>query len=372
MSNPKTESIKRARKNQRYEDYWKITLEYSDFSEKKFNLTLKTIVDYIDEFNGDITHERYKELQEKLNKLIPKKDLASQRKTINQFLKLGFINNECKSYHKKTKYFLQEKDVSRKKRIYSEILYDNASFKRSMTNPTSEKELNFLIKTLEHCGSLTKDNVLAMMFQDIKNYPKGYLTLEEIKKLTEQITNENAIDRKYNQIRFLWSICTNILTGVYKTSENRITLDKQEEIKESLKKGRDPYKQRLYKFDLYEESKIKNNKIACYYDGISYPVLIASHIKPYASCNESEQFDVNNGLLLSRNIDQLFDAGWISFTDDGVVLCADNLDENLKNKLKENTLNKKFLCSPKRLEYLKYHREKVFTQNNKYSYNKDT
>ena len=31
--------------------------------------------------------------------------MASIRKAINQFLKLGFINNKMESYHKKTKQF---------------------------------------------------------------------------------------------------------------------------------------------------------------------------------------------------------------------------------------------------------------------------
>ena len=130
-------SSKKSIENQKYEKYWSLTLEYTNFLDNKFNLTLKTIVDYIDK-NPKITSVEYNRLQEILNELTPKEDMASIRKAINQFLKLGFINNKMESYHIKTRLFLTEKDISRKKRIYSEIMYDNASFKRSFTNETNE------------------------------------------------------------------------------------------------------------------------------------------------------------------------------------------------------------------------------------------
>ena len=44
-------------------------------------------------------------------------------------------------------------------------------------------------------------------------------------------------------------------------------------------------------------------------------VLRASHIKPWRDCSNSERLDVYNGLLLSPNMDTLFDKGLISFED---------------------------------------------------------
>ena len=171
-------------KNQKYEKYWSITLEYTDFTSDKFNLTLKTIVNFIEE-KVTITSVEYDELQKILNTLTPKKDMASIRKAINQFLKLGFINNKMESYHIKTKQFLNEKDISRKKRIYSEIMYDNASFNRSFTNETDENEINFLIKTIEYSGSISKENLITLMYQDINFYPKGYIEFDELENLTK-------------------------------------------------------------------------------------------------------------------------------------------------------------------------------------------
>jgi putative restriction endonuclease len=49
----------------------------------------------------------------------------------------------------------------------------------------------------------------------------------------------------------------------------------------------------------------------------------ASHIVPWAECdNDAHRLDVHNGLLLSALWDAAFDAGLISFADDGTVPTA--------------------------------------------------
>lgn len=40
-------------KNQNYEEYWKLTLEYTNFNDSKFLNTLQLIVNKIDELNSD-------------------------------------------------------------------------------------------------------------------------------------------------------------------------------------------------------------------------------------------------------------------------------------------------------------------------------
>ena len=44
-------------------------------------------------------------------------------------------------------------------------------------------------------------------------------------------------------------------------------------------------------------------------------VLRASHIKPWHLCTNDERLDVDNGLLLTPNLDALFDTGLVSFDD---------------------------------------------------------
>ena len=58
--------------------------------------------------------------------------------------------------------------------------------------------------------------------------------------------------------------------------------------------------------------------------GIREPRLLrASHIKPWAKCDtDDDRLDVYNGLLLAAHLDAAFDAGLISFSDDGVILLS--------------------------------------------------
>jgi hypothetical protein len=65
----------------------------------------------------------------------------------------------------------------------------------------------------------------------------------------------------------------------------------------------------------------------CPLSGITDPALLrASHIVPWAECATDEQrLDVHNGLLLSALWDSAFDAGLISFSDEGNILISATL-----------------------------------------------
>ena len=62
----------------------------------------------------------------------------------------------------------------------------------------------------------------------------------------------------------------------------------------------------------------------CAVTGVAEPRLLrASHIKPWARCEtDAERLDVYNGLLLAAHLDAAFDAGLISFSDDGTILIS--------------------------------------------------
>lgn len=89
--------------------------------------------------------------------------------------------------------------------------------------------------------------------------------------------------------------------------------------------------------------------------------LIASHIKPWKSCTNTERLDGDNGLLLSPNVDHLFDKGHISFADTGDLLISQTVGHQLYELLgipAEGTNCGSF--SPKQREYLSYHRTHLF------------
>jgi putative restriction endonuclease len=61
----------------------------------------------------------------------------------------------------------------------------------------------------------------------------------------------------------------------------------------------------------------------CRITGVENPVhLRASHCKPWRDSDNRERLDGENGLLLTPSIDHLFDRGFISFQDDGVLIVS--------------------------------------------------
>ena len=100
----------------------------------------------------------------------------------------------------------------------------------------------------------------------------------------------------------------------------------------------------------------------CAITGLDVPELLrASHIKPWADCDsDAERLDVFNGLLLAPHLDAVFDAGFITVGEDGVVIISDALSNvarsgfGLDGRLKVDGLH------PAHEHYLPWHRSKVF------------
>jgi hypothetical protein len=93
--------------------------------------------------------------------------------------------------------------------------------------------------------------------------------------------------------------------------------------------------------------------------------LRASHCKPWRDANNEERLDGENGLLLTPDVDHLFDRGFISFEDNGTLLISPvthreslhrmGLDEAL---LRRNVGG----FSEGQRSYLAFHRDSVFLQ----------
>jgi len=90
-------------------------------------------------------------------------------------------------------------------------------------------------------------------------------------------------------------------------------------------------------------------------------LLRASHIKPWADCeNSQERLDVFNGFLLAPHLDALFDGGWITFDDAGKLVKSPLLDVTTVQLLGVTSEMKlTHLAADHRL-YLDYHRRSVF------------
>lgn len=88
--------------------------------------------------------------------------------------------------------------------------------------------------------------------------------------------------------------------------------------------------------------------------------LVASHIKPWAKSTNAERLDGQNGLLLSPHADRLFDRGWISFQDNGDILCATALIAGLMRAWGLDPCANVGAFSDQQKAYLTYHREHVY------------
>ncbi len=423
------------------DNYWETTFEHTGIHNEKFRGTLKLVRDFINqnkqELNrSNITKKEFAKINKKIQilvrinfptkqqkertitiqeftKKIDNKDktsedeLISPRKIINGFVKLGFTQPGLTSYHPDADIFLNARTNRKRRSIFSKIVYEGSNFRSSTTKDNPSGHLEFLIKTLEEVQKLCDDDIKGLMITDIKNYPIGYLTENELQERIDFSKQINPVDgsrfatdrilskkevkvakeqgwktitddqgniiiksRKYNQLHFLKTL---VLKNLDDVTFKEGCLYFEEDAKKlfiETPTGRDNYLHGIYRNILRGETIEKLNEPQCMVEGTFYPTLIASHIKRWEVCNKEyvantndvkthEGYDANNGLYLSGTLDDLFDKGWITFDDDGKIIFATNLPPKTQIKLKDSKINPIFL-NPKRKEYLKWNRENWF------------
>lgn len=101
----------------------------------------------------------------------------------------------------------------------------------------------------------------------------------------------------------------------------------------------------------------------CIITNLNIPqVLVASHIKPWALCeNSAERLSENNGLLLSSTYDRLFDSGLITFNYDGSIKISSMVSKNNAQILNLNSRNIYDLKNNEIMNgFLDYHHKYVF------------
>lgn len=347
---------------QKYEYYWSLTNAFTSYDlNGKFYNTLKTCIEFIDMYSDEeYSEQKYQRLQDELNKILPKNDI-SIRKSINQLVKMGFINPFLVSYHPQAKDFLSARTNKKAETLLSKIVYSNASLNRAVNEESELKELNFLINTLIEYGKLSKEEITGLMLVDLSKTTEVFLNQEDLEYYKEYAIKIEFYKRKYNQVSHFCNLLGKLDNLTFIQGDLYFTEDAQRIFGEDLQliaKRRDPYLHRLYKNQLQEECEEIYGKIHCVLEKLSYPVLIASHIKPFIFSNDNEAYDPNNGLLLSRTIDSLFDLKYISFTDDGQMLFSKRISDDVKEFWKDYRLDDNLL-NEQRKGFLSYHRQMV-------------
>ena len=86
----------------------------------------------------------------------------------------------------------------------------------------------------------------------------------------------------------------------------------------------------------------------------------ASHVRPWRYSTNTERLDPNNGIPLIATLDALFDAGLVTFSNDGKLLVSHRISDAERELLGLAELRLTRQPHSELLEYMLYHRETVF------------
>lgn len=386
-------------KNQNYEEYWKVTLALTAFFDEQFRRTLKIIIDHIDEyklaekkdselikdlhlkkksFNPEIV--KNKELENKIFQIYPNDSLdkSSTRKQINTFIKLGFVKPYLKGYVPAAKeYVKSNKTIEELHRLFSDTVYNYASFNSSQVNDDSSiNQVKFIVNTLLNREEKVLDymDIVGLMNMDIKG--KSYAKEKDLESNKRWAQSINFDDRKYNQIGHFLSILKNL--NLFETTglKNDFKIALVEDAKEYLPKygdtKRDNYRFSLMKQAVYEDSlKVYGGKI-CWLTKQPQEGLTVSHI--WASADALKEwdydsaYDPNNALLLKPgDPDLYFDGKKMTFNIDGKPIFNEKLvrEDFMIDAIKHNWILDEKILTPERLNYLSIHNEEFYDKLNK-------
>lgn len=111
--------------------------------------------------------------------------------------------------------------------------------------------------------------------------------------------------------------------------------------------------------DLLRSAVLRGWGNQCALTGISnVAVLITSHIKPWRHSTDAERLDPSNALPLAATVDAAFDAGLLSFHNDGTIIVAPALSERdmaLMGVSRQQRL--RMALTPSHIGYLEWHRD---------------
>ena len=188
---------------------------------------------------------------------------------------------------------------------------------------------------------------------------KSYQEFIQILKLIQNLLGKKiSTPRLIDAHSFLWSMWVfetsqkahkPSLTDIREREQPRIIIGDDREAIVKVRINQSEFRKRLLK---------RYN--GCCLCGLRNPeLLIASHIQPWRNSDKNEKVDDDNGLLLCPNHDQLFDKGFITFTDDGEMIVSEKLSEN--DRAITNVLStKRIELSERGCGYMRFHRNKVF------------
>jgi putative restriction endonuclease len=135
---------------------------------------------------------------------------------------------------------------------------------------------------------------------------------------------------------------------------DRQLLDTEREALILARRGQGLFKQRVMQIE-----------DRCRITGVTNPIhLRASHCKPWRDSSNDERINGENGLLLTPTVDHLFDCGFISFEDSGVLIISPVARAPSLNRMgvaTDHVINVGTFTQGQK-EFLEYQRESVLLQ----------
>jgi putative restriction endonuclease len=297
-------------------------------------------------------------------------DNEKKRKTINSAKKGGAVIQEKTCFFSKTnllkylddaqaEYYEQEQIYHNDISFYYKERYQEVLNIETEHIPFSIYDASDNLSQKQNRGYIRSDDSIWKLWRELILPKISYLSI--LKLVPVLPTEENNTPIFYFRILLDYQFRTFVHPSALGSIEEVVVsnIPELEEIKKSHRIGQERYRRAVI-----------DNMPQCPFSKITDErLLIASHIKPYSVCikekREDEALDYLNGLALSPTYDRLFDQGYITFSDNGELICGTQLSSYTWDKLNINPTakNKMRIFPESRENYLDYHRKHVFQDN---------
>lgn len=290
-------------------------------------------------------------------------DSIKKRKTVDSARENGAVIQESKCFFSKSN-LLKYLDDARAEYFAQEQLYHNdiSAFYNERYQEVEQLETDHIFFTIydasdnlsqrQNRGYIRSDDEIWKLWRELILPKISYLSILKLVPVNKANGTEPLF---YFRILLDYQFRTFVHPSAIVETEE---IDKQpiSEVKKAYRIGQEKYRREVIEYMAQcPFTKITDERL-----------LIASHIKPYSICikekREDQALDYLNGLALSPTYDRLFDQGYITFLDDGNLVCGTQLSSYTWDKLNinPNAKNKMRIFPESREEYLDFHRKYVF------------
>ena len=235
-----------------------------------------------------------------------------------------FINEQSDFFN-----YMMDRQLFKTRKTYgdymSRLKYVSRLYKldRSLTKERVAEIVADLKRTMPERAQYNSERRVSDLASGLRRYLE-YVESDYKKKLDDSILHEERIVQKDAQLQ---------------------PTEKEAIIKARL--GQGLFRQRL--IDYWEGCSVTQCP--------TYPLLMASHIKPWRRSDNVQRLDVFNGLLLTPNIDKLFDKGYISFDKRGGIILSNFLSASDRKLLGVDANLHLQRIDDRHQPYLEYHRQ---------------